>query len=75
MMQLGSLSFDQILAHPIFGQLFELGALIFVCALVYVVAYRVMARLVRGVAARSSTAWDDELVKAGFFRRLSNLAP
>ena len=75
MMKLGSLSFDQILSHPVFGQLFELGVLICVCVLVYVVTYRATARLVRGVAARSSTAWDDELVKAGFFRRLSNLAP
>jgi miniconductance mechanosensitive channel len=40
-----------------------------------VLAYRLTARLVHGVAERSSASWDDELVRSGFFNRLANLAP
>lgn len=36
---------------------------------------RVLVRLIRGAASRSSAKWDDILVKLGFFRRISHFAP
>jgi miniconductance mechanosensitive channel len=68
-------SFSWIMDHPVLSQVVEVGVLALVCIVVYVLAYRLTARLVHGVAERSSASWDDELVRSGFFNRLANLAP
>jgi miniconductance mechanosensitive channel len=59
--------------------LLVLGTVLVGILLLSGVAYGVarwgVARLLRRVAGHTRTQWDDALVKQGFFRRLSHLAP
>lgn len=50
--------------------------LLFVLAwLVNLIAKRIILRAVTGLAARTAYTWDDALVEAGVFTRLSHIAP
>lgn len=49
--------------------------LLFLSFLAYVVAKRILLRVVRAAARRTKTTWDDAFVKAQLFSRLSHLVP
>jgi len=52
-----------------------LAAILLLSMAVNFVVKRGIVRLIRHWASRSNARWDDFLVKQGFFRRLSHLAP
>ena len=57
------------------AKIFVLLALLALCAGVLWITRPLLLRVVRAASARTGTEWDDELVKAGVFARLSYLVP
>jgi len=53
----------------------ETVVIILVAIVAYLIARRVLLRLVKLAAGRTKTRWDDALVEAGVFSRLSHLVP
>ena len=53
----------------------ELTIVLVVATLVYFLMRSVLVQATRRFAASTSTHWDDELVNAGVFNRLANIAP
>ncbi len=51
------------------------AAVLLLSFVAYAITRRVLLRLVEAVARRSTTTWDDALVDAGVFSRLSHLVP
>jgi len=60
---------------PIVMDLIVLAVLVVLAVIANYLAKRFILKLVEHFAARSSTDWDDVLVKRKFFRRLSHFAP
>lgn len=60
---------------PILVNLIVLAFLIVLAIIANYIAKRFILKIVHHFAARSSTKWDDVLVKRRFFRRLSHFAP
>ena len=51
------------------------AAVLLLSFVAYAITRRVLLRLVEAAARRSTTTWDDALVDAGVFSRLSHLVP
>ena len=60
---------------PIVMDLIILAVLVVLAIIANYLAKRFILKIVEHVASRSSTEWDDVLVKRKFFRRLSHFAP
>lgn len=60
---------------PILVDFIILIFLIILAVLANILVKKFVLRMVEHFAAKSSTEWDDVLVKNGFFRRLSHFAP
>ncbi|MEX0998556.1 MAG: mechanosensitive ion channel domain-containing protein [Thermodesulfobacteriota bacterium] len=60
---------------PIVMDLIILAMLVVLAIIANYLAKRFILKIVEHVASRSSTEWDDVLVKRKFFRRLSHFAP
>lgn len=62
-------------AHPIIFDIFFLIGLIVLAYIANFIAKRIVLRTVEHLVSRTSTDWDDTLVKRGVFRRISHFAP
>ena len=60
---------------PLLVDFILLFFLLILAFVVNIIAKKVILQIVEHFAAKSKTEWDDVLVKNGFFRRLSHLAP
>ena len=61
--------------HPLLLPIGGLAALLLLAGIVDLIAKRVVLRTARGLAARTKTTWDDELVRHNVFGRLVHLIP
>ena len=62
-------------ATPLLIELFELGIVFLVATVVYFCVRWSLVHAVRKLVANTQTHWDDQLVAAGVFRRVSHIAP
>ncbi len=61
--------------HPLLLPIGGVVALLLLAGIVDFIAKRVVLRMARGLAARTKTTWDDELVRHNVFGRLVHLIP
>jgi miniconductance mechanosensitive channel len=61
--------------NPILDYLIRGGILLVAAAIAYFIANKILIRLIRRIAARTKSRWDDALVENKVFHRLSNLVP
>jgi miniconductance mechanosensitive channel len=57
------------------GELFEMAIVLLAATVIYFLVRWAMVRAVRRFATTTKSHWDDELVKAGVFHRLAQIAP
>ena len=62
-------------ATPLLIELFELGIVFLVATVVYFFVRWSLVRAVRKLVANTEAHWDDQLVTAGLFGRVSHVAP
>ncbi len=62
-------------ANALIASAAGIGGVILLCFLSYFIAKRLVVRGIKFVAARTTTNWDDLIVKRGVFDRLAQIAP